>query len=65
MHRAEFPGALGINPEDGDAHWRLGCVLEAKGDLDGAELSFRRALEIDKEDGYAHCCLDGILDLDG
>ena len=35
----------------------LGRALEAKGDLNGEKLSFRRAIEIDPADGAAHWSL--------
>ena len=47
----------------------LGCAREAEVDLEGAALCFRRAIEIDQENSYAHfllgCILHDIGDLHG
>ncbi len=40
-------------------------VLEFKGDLDSAEMGFRWAIEIDKEDGYADWLRGCILEYIG
>jgi Flp pilus assembly protein TadD len=46
-------------------HVSLGCALEAEGDLEGAKLCFRRAIEIDQENSYAHFLLGCILEDEG
>ena len=54
--------------ENAYAHWLLGCLLEDKGNLDGAELCSRRAIELDPEDGDAQRRVLGAkadLDLGG
>ncbi len=50
---------------DAYANWLLGCVLEDKGDLDGAGISLRRAIEIDPEDGDTHWGLRCVFEAKG
>ena len=54
--------AIAIDPEEGDAHYNLGVLLENhKEDYDGAEQHYRRAIAIDPEDGHAHYNLGVLL----
>lgn len=52
--------AATLNPADASAHYNLGLIYQQRGDLDGAEKSFRRAIEIDEGETDAHYQLGRI-----
>jgi tetratricopeptide (TPR) repeat protein len=54
--------ALVIDPADAPAHYTLTWVLEMKGDLDGAEAEYLKAIEIDPRHVAAHNNLGMLLD---
>jgi len=52
--------AATLNPSDASAHYNLGLVYQQRGDLEAAEASFRRAVEIDSDETDAHYQLGRI-----
>ncbi len=53
--------AATLNPADASAHYNLGLLYQKRGDLDAADASFRRAIEIDDQETDAHYQLGRIL----
>jgi tetratricopeptide (TPR) repeat protein len=49
-----------LNPADASAHYNLGLIYQQRGDLEAAEKSFRRAIEIDTRETDAHYQLGQI-----
>jgi tetratricopeptide (TPR) repeat protein len=52
--------AATLNPADASAHYNLGLIYQQRGDIDAAETSFRRAIEIDDYETDAHYQLGRI-----
>ncbi|MBX3279905.1 MAG: tetratricopeptide repeat protein [Acidobacteria bacterium] len=52
--------AATLNPADASAHYNLALIYQQRGDIDAAEASFRRAIEIDDHETDAHYQLGRI-----
>jgi tetratricopeptide (TPR) repeat protein len=52
--------AATLNPMDSSAHYNLGLLYQQRGELDLADASFRRAVEIDDSEADAHYQLGRI-----
>ncbi|MEP7273994.1 MAG: tetratricopeptide repeat protein [Acidobacteriota bacterium] len=52
--------AATLNPADSSAHYNLGLLYQQRGELDAAEASFKRAVEIDETEIDAHYQLGRI-----
>jgi eukaryotic-like serine/threonine-protein kinase len=61
-----YQAAVAVAPSNGAAHLNLGAVLcDEKRDYYGAILCFRKAIELDDKDAYAHSNLARALRLNG
>ncbi len=49
-----YRGAVGVNPEDAEAHLNLGNALEAVGEIDDAAAAYNRAIELRPDFAEAH-----------
>ena len=61
--RASFERNLAsatLNPADASAHYNLGLIYQQRGQIEEAQASFRRAIEIDPEETDAHYQLGRI-----
>jgi protein O-GlcNAc transferase len=58
--------ALQLRPSDmASAHYNLGCAFQGKGDLDGAIVHYRKAVELKPSFDDAHCNLGLALEKKG
>lgn len=58
--RADFEAALAIDPGFADVHHSLAHALEKLGDLDGALIAARKAVELSPDEVLAHTSLSVI-----
>lgn len=58
--RQDFQQALQLDPDFGDVHHGLAHVLEKLGDVDGALVAARRAVELSPDEVLAHTSLSVI-----
>jgi hypothetical protein len=58
---AAYREAIRLKKDDAMAHYNLGIVLRAKGQLDEAIAAYREAIRLKKEYAEAHCNLGHVL----
>src|SRR5439155_1362836 len=61
-----YRGAIRLKPEYAEAHWNLGSVLHSQGDVPGAIVEFRKAIDLQPDLGAeAHNALGIVLHAHG